>query len=222
MGRPPDWALVLPYSARLGSSYDKVRRRSDYLTGPITIYLLVHPTPTHIFYSVDKTAERPVYLQLSDLVIRHVRWGALAPGARLPATRTLARELGVNRNTVVAGYADAADQGYLEGRAGSGVFVRSELPVVPAYGTSAVQVSAGARAGFSFASRTPCDHSPSPPTMLRFTEGSPGVRLADLRPLYATARKLLETPSGKTLLRYGDGRGDIRLREVLAGYLGRT
>ena len=51
------------------------------------------------------------------------------------------------------------------------------------------------------------------------TEGVPDVRLADLRPLYVTARQLLQRPAGKQLLRYGESRGDHRLRSALSYYL---
>lgn len=54
--------------------------------------------------------------------------GALPPGARLPATRDLARQYGVSRGTVVVAYAQLASEGYLAGAVGSGTFVSSTLP----------------------------------------------------------------------------------------------
>lgn len=46
--------------------------------------------------------------------------GELRPGDRLPAERTLAAETAVSRGTVVAAYADLAEQGVVERRQGSG------------------------------------------------------------------------------------------------------
>jgi GntR family transcriptional regulator/MocR family aminotransferase len=47
---------------------------------------------------------------------------------RLPATRDLARQYGLARGTIVAAFDQLRAEGYLEGRVGSGTFVRRELP----------------------------------------------------------------------------------------------
>jgi GntR family transcriptional regulator/MocR family aminotransferase len=49
--------------------------------------------------------------------------GRLQPGVQLPATRVLAKQLGVSRNTVVAAYDLLGSEGYLIGRGGSGSYV---------------------------------------------------------------------------------------------------
>lgn len=54
--------------------------------------------------------------------------GAIATGSRLPASRDLARDLAVSRNTVLAAYEQLQAEGYLQTRAGSGTFVCSLLP----------------------------------------------------------------------------------------------
>ena len=48
---------------------------------------------------------------------------------RLPATRFLARELGLSRNTVLTAYDQLASEGFLELRHRSGVFVAEDLPI---------------------------------------------------------------------------------------------
>ena len=45
--------------------------------------------------------------------------GALRPGARVPSTRDLARQLGVSRRVVVDAYAQLAAEGYLSLRQGA-------------------------------------------------------------------------------------------------------
>jgi len=52
-----------------------------------------------------------------------VRTGRLAPGSRLPGSRSLAVDLGVARNTVVAAYAELVDEGWLIARQGAGTHV---------------------------------------------------------------------------------------------------
>lgn len=54
--------------------------------------------------------------------------GRLLPGTRLPASRTLAAELGVSRPTVSEAYGMLHDEGYVRSRVGSGTFVAPELP----------------------------------------------------------------------------------------------
>jgi GntR family transcriptional regulator / MocR family aminotransferase len=52
-----------------------------------------------------------------------VRSGRLAPGSRLPSTRTLCAQLGVSRGVVVDAYSQLAAEGYLQTRRGGGTRV---------------------------------------------------------------------------------------------------
>ena len=54
--------------------------------------------------------------------------GRIAPGARLPATRDLAREYKLARATVVASFEQLKSEGYVEGKVGAGTFVTQVLP----------------------------------------------------------------------------------------------
>lgn len=80
---------------------------------------------------------RSLYLQLKEAIIN----GRLQPGLSLPATRTLAAELGVARNTVVSAYQALLSDGYLSSRHGSGTYV---APVARL--TASRRVGAGALA----------------------------------------------------------------------------
>ncbi|WP_193043887.1 MocR-like pyridoxine biosynthesis transcription factor PdxR [Mycolicibacterium baixiangningiae] len=52
-----------------------------------------------------------------------IRSGRLAPGARLPSSRTLAADLGVARNTVARAYSELVAEGWLASQHGSGTTV---------------------------------------------------------------------------------------------------
>ncbi|MBT2498319.1 PLP-dependent aminotransferase family protein [Agromyces sp. ISL-38] len=52
-----------------------------------------------------------------------VRAGRLAPGTRLPASRTLSSDLGIARNSVADVYAQLTAEGWLEARVGAGTWV---------------------------------------------------------------------------------------------------
>ncbi len=72
----------------------------------------------------DAPLHKQVYEQLRETILD----GRLAPGARLPATRALAKDLDVSRNTVTAAFDQLLAEGYLEGRVGAGTFVTEHLP----------------------------------------------------------------------------------------------
>ena len=77
---------------------------------------------------LERKAAAPLQRQLYDQLREAVLAGRLAPGTRLPATRSLARELDCSRNTVVAAVEQLVAEGYLEGRVGSGTYVSGVLP----------------------------------------------------------------------------------------------
>ena len=73
----------------------------------------------HVSLQGPGTLSRRVYRQLFGAVLD----GRLRPGERLPATRELARQLEVSRNTVALAYDQLVAEGILVGRAGAGTFV---------------------------------------------------------------------------------------------------
>lgn len=75
----------------------------------------------------------PVYKQLVRHMEAAIISGKLAPGERLPAERTLARLLGVNRSTVIRALDDLADRGVLVRKRGSGTYVNREKWGVQSY-----------------------------------------------------------------------------------------
>lgn len=80
-------------------------------------------------------AERPalpLQARLRGAVVQAIAEGRLAAGAALPSSRELAVQLGISRNTVTAAYLQLVDEGFLEARPRSGVFVapQSLLPRV--------------------------------------------------------------------------------------------
>ena len=69
--------------------------------------------------------------QLSTQIILGILCSELAPGERLPSTRELAQRHGIHPNTASAAYKELEDQGWLEVRHGSGVYVRATQPSTP-------------------------------------------------------------------------------------------
>jgi DNA-binding GntR family transcriptional regulator len=52
----------------------------------------------------------------------------LAPGARLPSSRSLSAMLGVSRNSVSHAYDQLRAEGYLESRVGAGTYIAARVP----------------------------------------------------------------------------------------------
>lgn len=80
---------------------------------------------------LDPQSATPLYQQMEAYLRQQILSGTLAAETRLPATRQLARELGVSRITVNNAYATLESEGLLYSREGSGTFVltRSLLPL---------------------------------------------------------------------------------------------
>jgi len=70
----------------------------------------------------------PLYRWFYDELRAAILEGRIVPGARLPATRDLAREYRLSRATVVAAFEQLKSEGYVEGRVGAGTYVSEVLP----------------------------------------------------------------------------------------------
>jgi GntR family transcriptional regulator/MocR family aminotransferase len=71
----------------------------------------------------------PLYRRLYERIRDGVLAGALPPGTRLPAARTLAEEEGVSRNTVEAALGRLRAEGFVVRRVGAGTWVSDEIPL---------------------------------------------------------------------------------------------
>lgn len=73
--------------------------------------------------TVDRTAAHTMPRQLADALRDQIRRRVLRPGWQLPATRELARQLGVSRAVAQMAYDQLRAEGWVEGRTGAGTFV---------------------------------------------------------------------------------------------------
>ncbi len=150
-----------------------------------------------------------------------VRDGRLRPGTRLPASRALAADLGLARNTVAEVYSQLVAEGWLTARTGSGTSVAP--PTFFAHGGLPSPVPPGPRPfteaperGAEVAARP---EAAAPRYDLR--AGVPDLSGFPDRAWLATARRALAAAPAH-LLGYPDPRGLPQLRTALAGYLARA
>src|SRR5437868_127039 len=73
-------------------------------------------------------AEQPAYSRICERIRTAIVSGALAPNARLPSSRTLAKDFGVARNTVDWALGQLVADGYIVRRRGAGSFVAGRIP----------------------------------------------------------------------------------------------
>jgi GntR family transcriptional regulator/MocR family aminotransferase len=129
-----------------------------------------------------------------------VRAGRLAPGVRLPSTRTLSAELRLSRGTVSAAYDQLVAEGYFVARRGSGTEV-AELEQHAANTAPSPTRAAAPR------------HNLKP--------GSPDVTTFPTAAWLRSVRRALNAAPAD-VYGYGDARGRLELRTALAEYLGRA
>lgn len=70
----------------------------------------------------------PAATWLYEALRAQILEGRLRPGARLPATRDLAKQYGLSRGTIVSAFDQLKAEGYVEGSVGAGTFVNLTLP----------------------------------------------------------------------------------------------
>jgi len=169
-------------------------------------------------------SEQPIFIRLARAISDDVRRGRLKPGDALPGSRSLARELGVHRNTVLAAYAELAAEGWITTEAAARTFVSHALPDVEAP-SSRRRAAAPATLGFELSVRREDRETREarhelrpPPHTLAMSGGIPDVRLLPTAPLARAYRRALKR-GGPTLLGYGDARGHARLRAALGEML---
>jgi GntR family transcriptional regulator/MocR family aminotransferase len=170
-------------------------------------------------------SDQPLSVQIAQAIAQDIARGRLAPGARLPGSRTLASMLGVHRNTVNAALAELSAQGWVESQPARGVFVRgpspSDTPRPFARGV-AERKGVPARTGFELRpQRTPPPSREPPTDFLLLTGGIPDPRLFPHAALSRAYRRVLRR-RGARLLDYGPPYGEPSLRRALADMLRST
>lgn len=94
----------------------KIQLRGPLVTRPSRLFL------PHII--LDRSRSSSLQQQIRRQLAAEVRSGDYA-GRHLPSSRSLARLLGVSRNTVLAAYDELRADGLIEGRRGSRMAIRN-------------------------------------------------------------------------------------------------
>jgi GntR family transcriptional regulator/MocR family aminotransferase len=153
-----------------------------------------------LLVTIDRTGGPALHEQLELALRENIRQGRLPPGTKLPASRELARQLGVSRGVVVEAYSQLTAEGYLLSSQGAPTHVApaasAERPPVPAS---------------SLKRRQSYDFDPELPDLTAFP------REGWLRSFRAAVRTAPFADLGES-----DVRGTAELRNALMDYLARV
>lgn len=168
----------------------------------------------------DRRLRGPLFVRLATAIAQDIRRGVLRAGDRLPSTRAIAKDLDVNRNTVVAAFDELLSQGWIVSRGAAGTFVAPEIPERRARVPGALAPAGLAvRPGFDLrAIATPPWPGGPAGAQYRISIGVPDPRLVPVDALARAYRRALRERR-RTTLEYGDPRGTPRLRTAIASLL---
>ncbi len=101
------------------------------------LYVMANPRAIQWaqLFALPEQSALPLQARLRFAIVQAILDGRLSPGASLPSSRELSALLSLSRNTVTSAYLQLMDEGFLEARPRSGVFVASNarpLTVAPA------------------------------------------------------------------------------------------
>ncbi len=150
----------------------------------------------------------PLYKQLADAIAGLIERSTLAVGDRLPATRELAAQLGLNRTTVSAAYALLEQNRQIAGQVGRGSFVAgrtgSQTGTEKTRNWDALLPPPEARPA-----------GPRAPIEISFASSSPGEDQLPLEQFRKIAGEVIASPEAAGILQLGSSLGYGPLRRYL-------
>ncbi|PYG28651.1 GntR family transcriptional regulator [Pelagimonas varians] len=126
----------------------------------------------------------PLYLQISEMLIREINAGRLADGERLPPERDYAAQLGTSVGTLRKSLADLTEKGLLERIQGSGNYIRARSDVQSVYTFFRVELLDGG--GLPTADVLSVERVGKPADLPQFGTNSEAYRIRRLRRLNGT------------------------------------
>jgi len=158
---------------------------------------------------LDASADIPLYRQLYQHFASQIETGAMQAGERLPATRELAGQLGLNRTTIAAAYELLESEGWISGEVGRGSFVKGRGPAVPA--RKSVSWNDFIPQGTSLRRSTVAQSA----SAISFATSRPSEQLFPLDDFRASCEEVLRGPALTGILQLGSPGGYEPLRQYL-------
>ena len=154
---------------------------------------------------LDLNSDVPLYRQLAGYLQSLIAGGDLLPGDRLPPTRELAGQLGLNRTTVSAAYERLETDGLIKGSVGRGSFVCG----VPERETETLNWSRALTSSFSTST------GQVRPGVINFSASRPSEKLFPVDEFRESCDEVLRSDKLRALLQLGSPGGYEPLRSFL-------
>lgn len=171
--------------------------------------------PWETQFWLDDAHGKSLHVKLLNRLTSDIKEGRLSPGSVLPGTRTLSKQLRINRKTVQLVYEELEAQGWLETRPRSGTRVSEVLPD-QGLSTSDQQLISStnkAKSPTVLVETIYRDALNSLGDIPGINDGVPDSRLIPYALLARTYRRVCMGLSFNKRLGYGDPRGSLELRE---------
>src|SRR3954447_6790691 len=166
---------------------------------------------------IERDGETSLTQQLVDRFADAVESGLLEPGEKLPPTRHLAEDVGVNHLTAARVYRRLAELGYVTASVGRGTFVRTLTPAVAADEGDDWQLYALPQREPSYSEQVMADafNLPLEEGMISLSTGFPSPKHYPVADLARIAGEVFEEEGGDAIS-YLPAEGLFALREQLA------
>ncbi|WP_089603524.1 MocR-like pyridoxine biosynthesis transcription factor PdxR [Acinetobacter piscicola] len=177
----------------------------------------------YVLQRLQQETEGKLHQRLFHCLRSAIIEGVIQPKVRLPASRDLAQEIHVSRNTVLTTYEQLQAEGYLEARTGHGTWVSEQLPetflntqihletTTPHKSQSSYTLSKRGANLIEYAAASPHQWG-------AFVPGAPDVTEFPHHIFSRIQTKLSREPDIDCLI-YSNAGGSIELRNALAEYL---
>ncbi|MEM1119140.1 MAG: PLP-dependent aminotransferase family protein [Bacteroidota bacterium] len=180
--------------------------------------------PYNNIIQLDRQSTTPVFLQLTNELVKLIQNGQLTPNTKLPSSRMLAMLLQLNRNTVTKSLEELEALGWVNILPKKGTFVVDTFPQIrPNKWSSEPNTNLESVApSFNFYDFPALKKPVAFDYSVGFDDGLPDVRLAPIDELAKGYARNIRQLAFETDLNYKDGLGNLALRQQLVKLLNET
>ncbi len=161
--------------------------------------------PWKLEVQLDDKGTKAVYLQIADAIIADIQSGRLKSGTALPGSRVLAKELNLNRNTIVEALNVLLHEEWLISKERSGTFVADTIPQL------------GRNRHKDLPAKK--EEQYKAPYAIHFDDGSPDSKIAPVAELARAYRQIFNRKAKWQMMGYTNELGDPAFRGAIAHML---
>lgn len=179
--------------------------------------------PFEHIITIDKLSNIAIYRQISISIINAISDGVLKPGAHLPSSRELAKNLAVHRKTVIAAYEELQSQDWITVEPRKYVAVSNCIPILKAQKWNRLLERVGYGKELPVWYKILQQEIPVEIVerfdKLLIDDGYPDIRLSPIDDLLKTYRTFTNRKTVSKIANIGTGQGVLKLREQLVSHL---